>query len=535
MQTRLSSGLNCCNLSSHRLWLSLLFLLIPVACVLTARMMPELDANFRSWFIAASLILGVLLQLVWFLFFSRFSIRARLLGLAVLALLAVTARYTLKVAGTVNGTGLPKITWRWANDRANPPSAPVTTTSDTQDSILNAIPAGSGDVPQFFGPNRNGLISTEFPLADWQSTPPKQIWRIPVGSGWSGFAVVGGRAFTQEQRGAQELVTCYELLTGKLIWSHADQAHFTQWQGGEGPRATPTITDGRVYTYGATGILNCLDAASGKKGWSVNVLSLADSGNLEWGVSSSPLVYDNKVVVTGGKAAGPVLFAFDNQTGDLVWKAGHDQASYSSPLLGNLGGRRVLLSNNSTSLTLHDPETGTVLAEHTWGDARWPKASQPVLLPDDRIFLSAGYGMGCQMLRVKPGPDAALQIEELWRGLKMKTQFNSAAFDGQYIYGMDDGRMVCIDPANGERLWKEGRYGSGQSLTIAGGLTLIQSERGPVVLGKSTPESYQELGSIEALDSKTWNHPTLAGKYLLVRNDREAVCYELPLRDAPGQ
>jgi outer membrane protein assembly factor BamB len=232
--------------------------------------------------------------------------------------------------------------------------------------------------------------------------------------------------------------------------------------------------------------------------------------------------------VTGGSTLGPVLFAYSLATGEPVWKTGDDQASYASPQLATLAGLRVILSNHARALTAYDPATGQVLMDHAWGGHQWPKASQALVLGEDGILLSAGYGMGCQRLKIEAAPDGQLTASELWTGLKMKTQFNSPTARQGYAYGLDDGRLACLDLATGERLWKEGRYASGQTLLVDD-LVIIQNESGPVHLAAAKPDGYEELGKIEALSSKTWNHPTLAGRFLLVRNDREAVCYELPM------
>jgi outer membrane protein assembly factor BamB len=250
--------------------------------------------------------------------------------------------------------------------------------------------------------------------------------------------------------------------------------------------------------------------------------------NLTWGVSGSPLVFDDTVVVTGGMTQRATVLAFHRETGEPLWQAGTDKVSYASPILATLAGKRVVLSVNAASLTGHDPVTGAVVLDVPWGRDNWPKASQPILLEGDRVFLSAGYGVGCVMLQVRADAEGRLSAEELWRNKMMKTQFNSAAERGGFLYGLDDGLLACVDAASGKRRWKDGRYGAGQTL-IVDDLVLIQSEAGPVVLAVANPEAFEELGRLPALSSKTWNYPTLAGRYLLVRNDQEAACYELPM------
>jgi outer membrane protein assembly factor BamB len=175
-------------------------------------------------------------------------------------------------------------------------------------------------------------------------------------------------------------------------------------------------------------------------------------------------------------------------------------------VLGQFGGKSVVLSNNVRALAGYDPATGKVLFSHDWGGDKWPKASQPVTVGEDRVFISAGYGMGCQLIKLTAGADGTFSTEEIWSGMKMKTQFNSAALRDGHLYGLDDGRLACLDVATGERLWKEGRFASGQSLLV-NDLVIVQSESGPVHLCGAKPEAFTEYGKIDALSSKTWNHP----------------------------
>jgi outer membrane protein assembly factor BamB len=385
------------------------------------------------------------------------------------------------------------------------------------------------DVPQFFGPNRDGIVKNARLGRDWKIAPPKELWRQPIGAGWSAFAVVGGRAYTQEQRGEAECVACYELLTGRLNWAYSNAVHFNQWQSGDGPHATPSVYQGNVFAMGATGILDCLDAGTGQHRWSHNVLAENHLRNLTWGVSVSPLVFADTVIVTGGLANGPTVLAYRRSDGKPLWRSGTDKASYASPILTTLGGRLVVLSCNAASLTAHDPASGEILLDYPWTNDKWPKASQPVALEGDRVFLSAGYGAGCMMLEVKAGADGKLAGRQLWKNMRMKTQFNSVAVRNGFLYGLDDGLLACVEVSTGERKWKEGRYGYGQTLVVDD-LVLIQSETGDVVLAEAKPDGFKELGRIPALNKKTWNHPTLAGRYLLVRNSEEAVCYELPVQ-----
>lgn len=511
-------------------WFPLITVGLGAGAMIYVGSLPELERNLKSWFLSGLPLLVLLLNALWFLITPRFAWRTRLAVAAGGLVLAAVFSQLVKVNGTADGTGLPKLVWRWSTPAAPPLHPALSAGETTAVPVDPALLAKAADVPQFMGPLRDGKAPAVKLAAEWKSRKPKELWRQPVGLGWSAYAVVGGRAYTQEQREEEELVTCYDLGSGRLIWSHADKTRFSQWQSGDGPHATPAVHEGRVYTYGATGLLNCLDAGTGRQIWQRSVLSENQLENIEWGTSSSPLIVDDKVVVTGGNTPGPVLFAYDRQTGAPLWKAGNDQASYASPILAVLAGKRVILSNNARAVAAYDPASGAVLMDHAWGGDKWPKASQPVVVGPDHLFVSAGYGMGCQMLKITAEADGTLSAQEEWTGMKMKTQFNSPAVRDGHAYGLDDGRLACVNLASGDRLWKEGRFASGQTL-LAGELVIIQSEAGPVHLAAATPKGFEDLGKLDALSSKTWNHPTLAGRYLLVRNDREAVCYELPLAE----
>lgn len=508
----------------HRFGFLIAIALLAVGAFVALQTRAEMDANFKGWATSAVVLLSLILTLFWFMVLSRYTLRLRFAVLALLVALVFGIKATTRIDGAINGSGLPNVVWKWTPKR-EVTAAPVRTQE------LTALPlhADIPDVPQFFGPARDGVIHNAHLDNDWAAHPPKQLWKQPVGLGWAAFAVAGGRAFTLEQRGEDELVTCYDVVTGALVWSHGhSKVRFVEWQGGDGPRSTPTIDNGRVYALGATGILDCLNAKDGSQVWTRNVLADDQLPNLMWGKSISPLVFDDKVVVTGGDKKGPCLFAYQRDTGAPLWKTGDDQSSYASPTLVTLEGKRVILSSNGNTLTAHDPATGKVLLNHPWGLPKWPRAAQPTLVPGDRLFLSAGYGMGCLMLQIKAGADDQLTATELWSSHKMKTQFNSVHIHNGYLYGLDDGALACMNLETGERLWKDGRFGAGQSLLVDDTI-LVQSERGDVVLVAAKPDGYHELGRVTALSSKTWNHPVLAGRYLLVRNDQEMMCFELPL------
>jgi outer membrane protein assembly factor BamB len=285
-------------------WIPVVILALALSGIFYVQSLPELERNLKSWLFAAIPLLTGILLLLWFLCSSRFKGKTRLIGLGLVCVLAVFAKVSLRADGTLNGTGLPRLVWKWTSKKS--PALTAVKTGEVSSADPKRL-AEAADVPQFFGANRDGIVSGVKLDRDWKSHPPKELWRQPIGEGWSAFSVVQGRAFTQEQRGEEELVTCYDLWSGALLWSHSDRARFFQWQGGAGPRATPTVMDGRVYTYGGTGLLNCLDAATGKAIWQKSVLTENGLTNIEWGVSASPLIAGDLVVVTGAIREAPLF------------------------------------------------------------------------------------------------------------------------------------------------------------------------------------------------------------------------------------
>ncbi len=479
-------------------WIPLVLLglgLLPIAVMWAAGEIEHAQSR-----IEATLIIGALtglLILLWTLFLSPLSKRARVATAVAAALVAAFVR----VEGT-SGDLVPRLGLRGFGRRSvREVSAPI-----------GALRPGA--FPQFFGPSRDGRVEVALD-PDWGSKPPKLLWRRELGAAWSGFAVEAGKAVTQEQEGPEELVTCYDLATGRRLWRQAHAARFETTLAGLGPRATPTIAGGRVYALGALGRLSCLDLDTGAPAWAVEV-----EGPLpEYGHASSPLLEGDLVIVQAG---GP-LAAYERATGARRWVSTSDETGYASPLAAELGGRRQVLILYRYGCAGHDPATGAQLWRYAWrGDN--PKVAQPVLLPGDRVVISAGYGVGVDALRVT-GSD----VELLWQTKRLKAKMSSFVRRDGHLYGLDDGRLVCVDVETGERAWAGERYGHGQ-LLLAGDLLLISSEQGEAALVDADPTAFRERARLQVLEGKTWGGPALAGPYLLLRNDHEAACLELPLR-----
>lgn len=490
-----------------------------LAAVAWSRLAAGATGQQRNGVLLASTAVALLLLVLWFALFSGLPRRVRLGGAALVVAAVGLAAALLEIRG-VTGDFVPIVAFRWASGEAVPPAAAAGGTAGSE-----AVPAAS--YPGFLGQRRDATVAGVHLARDWGTQPPREVWRRPVGPGWSSFAVVNGIAVTQEQRGPQEAVVAYRLADGSLLWEHSDEARYDTVIAGVGPRATPTVADGRVYTLGATGLLNALDLTTGRRLWWRDIVRDAGAGQPEWGRSCSPLVLDGLVVVSAGGPEGRSLLAYHRDTGELAWAGGDDDAGYSSPFAARLAGRKQVVIFNRSSVAAHDPGDGHLLWSFDWPSGQ-PNVSQPVVLPGDRLFVSSGYGIGAKLLRITGDGDGGLRPQLLWESRRLKAKFANVVFHEGYLYGLDDGVLVCLDPATGERCWKRGRYGHGQ-LLLVDDLLLVQAESGEVVLVDPDPSGLRELGRFEALSEKTWNHPVLVGPYLLVRNHREAACFELPL------
>jgi outer membrane protein assembly factor BamB len=468
-------------------------------------------------------IITVLLFIIWILFLSRMPWKTRLLTFGAVLFVLVGISSLLKVR-EVSGNLMPSLAWRWSDDLEATPMIDVQANRNAS--------AGDefGESPrftQFLGPDRNAKLGSVRLERDWQANPPKPLWRKAIGAGWSAFSVKGNLAVTQEQHGSKEMVVCRDLLTGGVIWTHSDEERYATVVGGEGPRATPTIKGDRVFTMGGTGLLNCLQLETGVLVWQKHILKANGTKANAWGVSWSPLVLDSLLVICAGGGEGPSLAAYRANTGEQVWLSGRDKSGYSSPLMANLGGLDQILVFNDTSVTAHTLDDGHILWKYPW-PSETETVAQPVILPNDRVLITSGYGVGSKLLEIANGTDGVPVPSLIWESNRLKAKFTNVVYEAGYVYGLDDGILTCIDASDGKRKWKRGRYGHGQILLV-GDMLLIQAESGDIALVEADPDDYNEVASFPALEGKTWNNPAFAAPYLLVRNGRDAACYELAL------
>lgn len=396
----------------------------------------------------------------------------------------------------------------------------------------SAVPAAGetvADWPGFRGRERDGIIRGVRIETDWSAAPPVELWRRPIGPGVSSFAVHGDLLYTHEQRGDDEVVACYTVTTGEPVWMHHDSARFWDAHVGAGPRATPALSpDGRdVYTFGATGILNALDAHDGTVVWSRNAASDTDAKLPMWGFVSSPLVVNDLVIVHAG-----TLVAYDLATGNPRWFGPKKRGSYSSPQLLTLDGiPQIFMLSHAGAISMA-PADGKLLWEHTWPGLG---IVQPAMIPNSRDDLllsmidSMAAPIGMQRIAVANGP-GGWTVEKRWSSTALKPSFSPFVVHRGHAFGFDGSILACIDIEDGQRKWKGGRYGSGQLMLLPDqDLLLVVSEQGELALVNAAPDQFTELARFPAIKGKTWNQPVLVGDILLVRNGQEMAAFRLSL------
>jgi outer membrane protein assembly factor BamB len=507
---------------------------------------------------------GVLVWSTWLMLWAR----KWLIGFLVLALpLCWIGLYHPNFGGDAEIVGwVPRF---WAEDAAVLKPRPDTELAQVSADLKTQTEL---DFPQFLGKQRDGVIRGLTISRDWGGSPPKLLWKQPVGDGWSGFSAVNGFAVTQEQQGPNECVTCYEVETGKLVWIYTAVRRHEDLVGlGKvGPRATPTIDGGRVYVVGGTGVLDCLDGSNGSLVWSVDVpervgiermertnsrgltYSTEDS-TLEWGRSGSPLIFEDLVIVAAGGPRGnqgnpATLIAFDKTNGKEIWRGGDLPIAYGSPSLATIGGQTQVLLVAESFAVGHDARTGAEL----WRHARSGKSnadancSQVTYLGGSKLLLSKGYNMGGEIIELQRDSSAAETgpNPSNWKAVSLKsdprvlkTKLTNPVVKGEFVYCLSDGYLECsrwggeseTDPQKMLlRKWKQrGRFGNGQLLLI-GDLLLVHSEGGELLLVEANPDRYELLGSIETVSGICWNTICVFNNRVLVRSEREAACFELP-------
>jgi outer membrane protein assembly factor BamB len=444
---------------------------------------------------------------------------ASLVGAIVLACGALTLVRT----NGMTGDAASDFEWRWS------PTAEQRLLARGDERLAASPPVAPAESPVavwpgFRGPARDGIVRGGRIATDWTHAPPVLLWRRPIGPGWSSFAVAGERLFTQEQRGDDELVSAYDLGTGDPVWRHRDAARFEESNAGAGPRATPTYDRGRVYTLGATGILNALDAQDGAVVWSRDAVADTGARVPDWGIASSPLVVGEVVVA----ATAGSLVAYDIATGAPRWFGPKGGWGYSSPHLLTIDGvAQIVLVDGPGAIGVVAAD-GRELWRHEW---RGDGIVQPTVLADGDLLIGSGSGLaantGVLRLAVRRGADG-WTASERWESRRLRPYFSDSVVHDGHAFGFDGGILACIELDGGTRRWKGGRYGHGQLVLLADqGVLLVVTEHGELALVAATPERFSELARVPALEGKTWNHPVLVGDVLLVRNGEQMAAFRL--------
>jgi len=443
----------------------------------------------------------------------------------------------------MDGNFVAKFNWRWTPTPEEKLLAELTSTPPQAAAAVQAsaeISEQPGDWPGFRGPRRDGRLFGVRIKTDWRQSPPQVAWRHRIGPGWSSFAVIGDRLFTQEQRSDDECVVCYDATNGAEVWAHHDTARFSEIVAGPGPRATPTFHAGRLYTFGGSGCLNCLDAAGGKPLWSHDVAAEFKAADTEkdipqWGFASSPLVAQGLVVVFAGARNGKTVVAYKEESGELAWTASVGPTpekvalSYCSPQLATVNDVQQIVLATDAGLSGFEPLGGKELWHYSWPLPNMARIVQPAIIGEGDLLLGAGMGNGTRRIHVARKGDE-WSTDEQWTSRKIRPYFNDFVVLKDYLYGFDGNKFVCIDLKDGSEKWRSGDYGNGQVLLLVDQeLLLVLSEEGDVAVVSARPEKREELSRFKAIEGKTWNHPVIAHGKLLVRNGEEIACFKLAL------
>jgi len=508
-------------------WSLLMLFVLPLfglcALEIAARRVPVGPLIFGAPFV-------LLVWVFWLAVSVPLSRTARQFGTLACLAAAWVAVGLLRMDGT-DADMLPELSFRFspkpedrdADDLKNRPTiAPAKPLSESAKEPL--------DWAEFRGPNRDGIVQGVRIDPDWAAHPPKQIWKQKIGPGWGTFSVVGDRLFTQEQRGGDEAVVCYDAAKGGEIWRHYEPVKFSDANAGAGPRATPTVVDGKLYAMGATGLLICLNAEDGRLIWKTDITLDTGGKPPQWGYSSSPLVSEGVVVVYAGGPANQGTAGFDAGTGRFRWAAGQANHGYSSAQLATIDGVEQVLMQSDHGLEAFDAKRGGVLWDFKWHIPGLNRVAQPTPLGGGEFLVGTGVGgeMGTRRIKVSKTKDS-WRVDVVWATDKLKPYFNDGiAYDGFY-YGFDGPKLVCVDLRDGSIKWDLGtKYGNGQVLLLKDQMLLVvQAVDGKVYLLNATPDEPTELGKLNAITGKTWNHAVVNRGRLYVRNGTWAAAYEL--------
>ena len=396
--------------------------------------------------------------------------------------------------------------------------------------LVTTVHASGGDWPQFLGPSRDLVTSGENLAQKWPDAGPAVVWKRPVGQGFSGPVVADGKLILFHRVGDDEVVECLAADTGEGLWiARYPTAYRDDFGFDEGPRSTPTIDRGHVYTFGAEGKLQCRDFKSGRYVWSVDTRTTFKQDKGFFGIACSPLVEGDAVVLNVGGRDGAGVVAFNRANGNVLWKATKDEAGYASPVAATLGGHRYILSFNRAGLVALDPKDGAVRFTFPWRSRSHASVNAATpLVVGDSVFLSASYGTGAVLLKIA----ADAKPRAAWSGDEsLSNHYATSVHHGGFLYGFDGSqeerpRLRCVELETGKVRWSEEAFGAG-TLLAAGDRLLILKESGELVMASASPEKFAPLGRAKILDAECRAYPALANGLFYARDKGTLVCVDL--------
>ena len=396
--------------------------------------------------------------------------------------------------------------------------------------VLLAASSMGAEWPQFLGPTRDGVYSGSELAESWPRNGPPALWQAKVGEGFSGPVVSSGKVIVFHRVEDQEIVECLEALTGKSLWKTGYPTRYRDDFGfDEGPRATPAIADQRVYTYGAEGMLQAVDLATGKKLWSVDTKKDFGAPKGFFGIACSPLIEGKAVLLGVGGSPETGIMAFDKEQGTVLWKKTGKESSYSSPIAATIDGRRQVLFLMRDSLVAAEPATGNVICEFPFGpNMRSSVSAATPLVVGDQVFLSGSYGAGATLLQLTGGA-----ARKVWANEELCNHYATSIYHQGFLYGIDgrtdpgfQASLKCVEFRTGKVRWEQPKFGAA-TLIRAGDHLLLLTERGELIRVAASPEGYKVLGRAQILPAQTRAHPALAAGLFYARSKDKLVCVEL--------
>jgi len=391
--------------------------------------------------------------------------------------------------------------------------------------VAPQTPAGPADWYQWRGPNRDGKAHERGLLQEWPAGGPPLAWRASgAGTGYSSFAASGGRLFTQGAREGTEYVMAFDAATGRKVWETARGRRFRN-ERGDGPRGTPTVDGGRLYALGGTGDLACLDVATGRVVWSVNVLETFGGRNPNWGLSESPLVLADRVLVNAGGRNASIV-ALNKEDGSVLWKSQSDEAGYSSAVTARVGDTPLAVFFTGERALGIDVRDGRLLWDYRPVSNRTANIATPIV-QGSRVFVSSDYGTGAALLDLRPSA-GGVAASEVYFTRNMRNHHSSSVLVGDHLYGFSSSILTALRFADGEMAWRDRSVGKG-SVIYADGRLYLYSENGVVGLAEASPDGYREHGRFRIRPGSlpTWSHPIISGGRLIFRDQDTIYAYDV--------